>query len=126
MVKDFKYAVRMLAKNPAFTLVAVCSLAIGIGANSAMFSFADALLLRPLPVIEPSAVVTVNPAPVGLGANNTLSYPDYVDFRDKNRSFEGLIAYQYQQFGYAPNALTVPEMKFGAFVSGKFLQSSWR
>ncbi len=123
MLNDVKYAVRMLAKNPAFTVVAVCSLAIGIGANSAIFSFADALLLRPLPVMKPSGVVTVNPsAATTLGVDSTVSYPDYLDFRDRNRSFDGLIAFQYGQFGYAPNPSVVPEMQFGVFVSGNFFQ----
>jgi putative ABC transport system permease protein len=112
----------MLAKNPAFTAVAVCSLAIGIGANSAIFSFADALLLRPLPVKEPSGIVTVNPSTASFGTNSSVSYPDYLDFRDRNRSFDGLIAFQEEYFGYAPNASTVPEMQFGAFVSGNFFK----
>ncbi len=123
MLKDLKYAARMLAKNPGFTIVAVCSLAIGIGANSAIFSFADALLLRPLPVMKPSGVVTVNPGAAGaFGSNNNVSYPDYLDFRDRNRTFDGLVAYQYSQFGYAPNASVVPEMQFGMFVSGNFFR----
>src|SRR5688572_31646277 len=57
--QDVKYGCRMLASAPAFTIVSVLSLAIGIGANSAIFSFADALLLRPLPVARPGEVVTV-------------------------------------------------------------------
>lgn len=118
-----KYAVRILAKNPAFTAVAVCSLAIGIGANSAIFSFADALLLRPLPVMKPSGVVSINPgAAEAFGANTAVSYPDYLDYRDRNRSFDGLIAFQYSQFGYAANASVAPETKFGVFVSGNFFQ----
>lgn len=120
MLNDVKYAVKMLAKNPAFTAVAVCSLAIGIGANSAIFSFADALLLRPLPVRQPSGVVTVNPGSAAFGGNSTASYLDYLDFRDRSRSFHGLIAFQYGQFGYAPNPSVVPEMQVGVFVSGNF------
>jgi predicted permease len=121
-MKDLKYAARMLAKNPVFTTVAVCSLAIGIGANSSIFSLADALLLRPLPVMKPSGVVTVNPATSAFAGNSTISYPDYRDFRDRNRSFDGLIAFQYSQFGYAPNAAAQPETQFGAFVSGNFFR----
>lgn len=121
MINDVKYAVRMLAKNIGFTAVAVCSLAIGIGANSAIFSFADAMLLRPLPVPKSDEVVTVNPgAASGLRTDNSVSYPDYIDFRDRNRSFTSLVAYQYQEFGYAPNSSVVPQMQFGAFVSGNF------
>src|SRR4029078_6767354 len=57
--QDLRYGLRMLAASPGFTIVAVLSLAIGIGANCAIFSFADALLLRPLPVARPSEVLTV-------------------------------------------------------------------
>ena len=57
--QDIRYGCRMLAKNPAFTIVAVLSLAIGIGANCAVFSFADTLLLRPLTVPRPAEVLTV-------------------------------------------------------------------
>src|SRR5580704_13403021 len=60
MLKDIRQAIRLLAKNPGFTAIAALSLAIGIGANSAVFSFADALLLRPLPVDDPNGVVTVS------------------------------------------------------------------
>ena len=59
LASDVRYGCRMLAKNPGFTIVAVLSLAIGIGANCAIFSFADALLLRPLPVARPGEVFTV-------------------------------------------------------------------
>ncbi len=123
MLKDLKYAARMLGKNPGFTAVAVCSLAIGIGANSAMFSFADTLLLRPLPVMKPSGIVTINPSAANtFGADQTLSYPDYVDYRDRNRTFDGLLAWQYGQFGYAPNPSVVPETQFGLFVSANFFR----
>ncbi|HTU47196.1 MAG TPA: ABC transporter permease [Bryobacteraceae bacterium] len=123
MFKSLTYAARILRKSPGFTAVAVCSLAIGIGATSAMFSFADALLLRPLPVFEPSriaAVTTANSA--AFGTNNAISYPDYLDFRDRNRSFEGLLAASYATFGFSPNPATLPRMKFGLFVSGNFFR----
>ncbi len=122
MLNDITYALRMLRKHPGFTAVAACSLAIGIGANSAIFSFADAMLLRPLPVMKPSAVVNLASGPTTFGGNRTFSYPDYLDFRDRNRTFDGLIAFQYGQFGYAPNQSVVPEMQFGIFVSGNFFR----
>jgi hypothetical protein len=59
MLNDFRYALRTLRQNPGFAVVAIFSLALGIGANSAIFSFADALLLRPLPVPQPSRVVSI-------------------------------------------------------------------
>src|SRR5579863_10478180 len=92
LFQDIRYAFRVLLKNRAFTLVAVLSLAIGIGANSAMFSFADALLLRPMPVLHPNEVVTVQGKTSKDRATN-LSYPDYVDYRDRARSFDSLVAY---------------------------------
>ena len=93
--QDTKYGCRMLAGSPAFTIVCVLSLAIGIGANCAIFSFADALLLRPLPVARPGEVLTVG-STASLDAINasTLvsSYPDYVNIRERSQSFEGLAA----------------------------------
>jgi predicted permease len=123
MPNALSYAARMLYKNPGFTVVAVCSLAIGIGATSSMFSFADALLLRPLPVFEPSRVVAVNTvASEAFGAKTSISYPDYLDYRDRNRSFTGLVAASYATFGFNRKAGTQPHMKFGLFVSGNLFR----
>lgn len=123
MLKDLRYATRMLRKDAGFTAVAVCSLAIGIGATSAMFSFADALLLRPLPVLEPSRVVAINTATsTAFGASTALSRPDYEDFRDKSRTFSGVVAFQYSTFGFSPKPTSIPQMKFGMYVSGNFFR----
>src|SRR5262245_47429468 len=89
LARDVRYGVRMLAANPGFTFVCVISLAIGIGANCAVFSFADALLLRPLTVPRPGDVVTVG-SPDMMGRAVTASYRDYLDIRDRSRSFQGL------------------------------------
>lgn len=110
-------------KDPGFTAVAICSMAIGIGATSAMFNFADAMLLRPLPVADPYRVVAINTAKSApFGSNTTVSYPDYVDLRDHSRSFDGLVAASYARFGFSPDARTLPRMKFGLFVSGNFFR----
>ena len=90
--QDVRYGVRMLWKSPGFTAIAVVSLALGIGANTSIFSFVNAVLLRPLPVAHPEQLVYV------FSGNRTTpynvsSYPDYVDFRDKNEVFSALIAY---------------------------------
>ena len=123
MLKSLRHAARMLRKDLGFTAVAVCSLAIGIGATSAMFSFSDALLLRPLPILEPGRVVAVSTASsAAFGSNTALSNPDYLDFRDRNRTFEGLVAFSYATFGFSPNQATLPQMKFGLFVSGNFFR----
>ncbi|MBI1766335.1 MAG: ABC transporter permease [Acidobacteria bacterium] len=94
MMQDLRFAVRMLRKDKSFTLIAVFTLALGIGANTAIFSVADKLLLRSLPVKEPQQLAlisgeTVNPK----FQNNIFSYPDYVDYRDQNEVFSGLLAF---------------------------------
>jgi predicted permease len=126
MVTSLKHSLRVLRRDPGFTAVAVCSMAIGIGATSAMFSFANALLLRPLPVMKPDSVASVSRvASTGsgsLGANLSLSYPDYVDLRDRNRSFEGLAAAAYSAFGFSREPSVQPQMKFGQYVSGNFFK----
>ena len=123
MLISVKRAYRVLRKDPGFTAVAICSMAIGIGATSAMFSFADALLLRPLPVAEPGRVVAINTAKSAQFLGNTMiSYPDYVDLRDRNRTFDGLVASSYAKFGFSPDTRTLPRMKLGYFVSGNFFR----
>src|SRR5579871_4405303 len=123
MWSSTRHAFRILRQDPVFTTVAIGSLALGIGATSAMFSFASAMLLRPLPVVDPNRVVVINTAkPAPFGVNPPISYPDYVDLRDRNRSFEGLVAASYSSFGFAPNAATLPRMKWGYFVSGNFFR----
>src|SRR5271167_1204277 len=122
MLKDLRFAIRMLRKNPLFAVIAVCSLAIGIGANSAIFSLADAILLRPLPVLHPSQVVQVvmtSPSDPREG----VSYRDYVDFRDKNRSFDSLVGHMNGSFGFSAKPDALPQVKFGLFVSGNFFQA---
>jgi hypothetical protein len=90
LVQDLRHGRRMLAKNPGFTAVAVISIAIGVGANCATFSFGDAMLLRPLTVLRPSEVVTVGTSESLAGFSTLIaSYRDYVDFRDQSKSFEG-------------------------------------
>jgi macrolide transport system ATP-binding/permease protein len=118
--QDVRYGCRMLGKSPGFTTVAVVSLAIGVGANCAIFSFADALLLRPLPVARPGEVITV-------GSMNTLeslratvlvsSYRDYVDVRDRASSYEGLAAFSYNTAGFARDSKMTPKLKMGMVVS---------
>jgi predicted permease len=123
MLKSLRHALRLLLKAPGFTLVSVCSLAIGIGATSAMFSFADALLLRPLPVPEPSQIAAISTSTGEIFANTALSYPDYRDFRDGNRSFDGLLAATTVSFGFKPDAKSLPKIAIGMYVSGNFFRT---
>jgi macrolide transport system ATP-binding/permease protein len=123
LLKSLRHALRILFKTPGFTLVAICSLAIGIGATSAMFSFADALLMRPLPVAEPSRVVAVSSVgSAAFGTNTSVSYPDYRDLRDGNRSFDGLLAAGVSSFGFSSSAIALPKITYGMYVSGNFFR----
>jgi putative ABC transport system permease protein len=91
-MQDIRYAVRMLIKAPAFTLVAVIVLALGIGANTAIFSVVSGVLLRPLPFARPDALVQLHETDPrnGIGA---VAYPDLVDWRKEATTFESIIAY---------------------------------
>ncbi len=123
--QDVRYGCRMLARAPAFTLVAVLSLAVGIGANCAIFSFADGLLLRPLPVAGPARVVAVGSTTnlEALGASVLQSsYRDYVDVRDRSRSFDGLVAFAYATAGFASRPGAMPAFKLGMLASGNLFQ----
>ncbi|MEM8932308.1 MAG: permease, partial [Acidobacteriota bacterium] len=87
--RDLRYALRTLAKSPLFTLVAIATLALGIGVNATIFSFVDAVLLAPPPIDDPDEVVAVfsswDEEPWA-----TTSYLDYRDLRDQNEVFSGL------------------------------------
>lgn len=122
---DLRYALRSLRQNPGFALVAIVSLALGIGANAAIFSLADALVLRPLSVPHSSGVIQVQAQLRGetLGGvtqYSGMSYPDYRDLRDHSHSFTGLSAATYSLFGFATAKDALPQMKVGALVSGNF------
>jgi putative ABC transport system permease protein len=92
LFQDLKFGLRMLAKNPGFTVVAVLTLALGIGANTAIFTLVDAMLLRPLPVADPDRLVVVNTKSPQWGEVD-LSYPDYEDIRQQAKSFSGVTIY---------------------------------
>src|ERR1700704_3449241 len=96
MLTDLKYALRMLVKAPVFAVIAILTLALGIGANSAIFSVIDTVLLRPLPFKNPDEIVHVwgryaNDS--GRVRGNVHSFPDYVDLRDQSQSFAAMAAY---------------------------------
>lgn len=92
LVSDLRYGLRMLWNNSGFTIVAVLTLALGIGANTAVFSVVDAVLLKPLPYAGSDRLMTVQSMDSRHGtAGSTLSYPDFFDFRARNHVFEHLI-----------------------------------
>lgn len=92
LLKDIRYAVRTLFKSPGFTVVAILTLALGIGCNTAMFSVVTAVVLRPLPFPDPDKLVAVASASK-VRAVPAVSFPDFLDWRDQNRSFEHIAAY---------------------------------
>ena len=121
IAQDVRYALRMMRKNPGFTIVAILSLAIGIGANTAVFSIADALLLRPLPIPRPGEVITVGSTASIQGFSSLVaSYRDYVDIRDRSKSFEGLAAFTELTVGFATERDALPKLRIGMLVSGNF------
>ena len=92
--QDFRYGARVLQKNPLSTLIVILTLALGIGANTAIFSVINAVLLRPLPFTEPERLVTLwNVNPKAGGDGFPVSYPDFYDWRAQQHSFERLAAF---------------------------------
>jgi putative ABC transport system permease protein len=125
ILQDLKHGARMLVKNPGFTLVAIASIAIGVGANAAMFSLADGLVLRPLQVPRANQVVSVSAiAPRAnetvFVANSRISYPDYVDVRDGAQSFAGLLAYSVVVTSFADRRDQPAQTELGLAVSTNF------
>jgi predicted permease len=120
--QDIRFAVRVLLKNPGFTLIAALSLALGIGANSCIFSLADAVLLRPLPVLEPSSVVSITTNTPD-NPYSGVSYPDYRDFRDTSHSFDGIVASQISNLSVATDSRSLPKIYFGVLASDNFFQA---
>ncbi|HEX8775435.1 MAG TPA: ABC transporter permease [Pyrinomonadaceae bacterium] len=115
--QDVRYGVRMLIKRPGFTLIAVAILALGIGANTAIFSLINATLWRQLPVSEPESLVYVHSGNPNNPYSNA-SYPDYVEFRDQNQVFAGLAAWAGISASINSNDQT--DLIVGAIVSGNF------
>ena len=117
--QDVRQGVRMLLKNPGFSLVAVASIAVGVAACAAMFSVADGMVLRPLPVPRASEVVTINStAPDDGGRPIGLSYPAYQDLRKTARSFDGIGAHRVLITSFALRREDQTESRLGFAVSG--------
>src|SRR5437868_14983832 len=119
LYNDVRYGLRTLAANPAFTAVAILSLAIGIGANTSIFSLADAMLLRPLPVEHPSEIARVLSTSPSV-RHGSISYRDYVDFRDQIKALSGLIAYQQIPVAMNPDPRSPAQLKLGLAVSTNY------
>jgi predicted permease len=97
LIQDLRYGLRMLVKNPGFTAVAVITLALGIGANTAIFSLVNAVLLNPLPYPHPERLVALYSRTAQF-TNSSISYPNFLDWVRLNRSFSSLAAYREDNF----------------------------
>jgi putative ABC transport system permease protein len=127
LLQDLRYALRMLAKSPGFTVVAILTLALGIGANAAIFSLTDQVLLRRLPVQKPQELVVLHSPGPQPGRNwsdgdrgAAWSYPMYKDLRDRNQVFSGLLARFLTQASVSGQGQT--ELANAELVTGNYFE----
>ena len=120
LVQDLRYGVRMLLQKPAFTFVVVLALAVGIGANSAIFSVVNAVLLRPLPYADPERLVMIwmDNSRINI-AEDWHSFPNYTDYRDHNEVLESIAAFNNRSFNITGSG--EPERVQGAWMTGSLL-----
>jgi putative ABC transport system permease protein len=119
LVRDLRFALRSLRRAPAFTAVVVVTLGLGIGANSAVFSMVDSVLLHPLPVAHASEVVAITEAITDQLARQPLAYPNYRAFAERARSFSGIAAFATQDAVIATTT-DEPEQTQTSAVSGNY------
>ncbi len=118
LIKDLHYGIRMLAKTPGFTLVAVLSLALGIGANTTVFSLLDAVMFRSLPIENPERMVNIATRVKGGEPHLDFSYPLYTGLRDGNQTLSGIVAYSVTNLGLTAGDQT--ERIRGELVSANY------
>lgn len=119
LIHDLRYGLRTLAKNPGFAAAAVIVLALGIGANTAIFSVVNGVLLQPLPYRDPGHLMRLSETSPGF-ATMAVSYPNFVDWKDQNRSFAGLAAYRWEDYDITGGG--PPEHLGGQMVSADFFR----
>ena len=95
--QDVRYSLRMLGKNPGFAAIAILTLALGIGANSALFSVVNGVLLRPLPYPQPDRVIAISEKSASF-ENSSISYPNFLDWQRSNSTFSAIAAYRGDNF----------------------------
>ncbi len=118
VLQDLRFGLRMLRKSPRFTCVAILTLALGIGANAVVFSLLNALVLRPLNVPQAKNLFMIERGKDRAPSN---SCPDYVDLRDRNRAFDGLVAYEITPAGL--NTDGTPEQVWLYETSGNYFDA---
>jgi hypothetical protein len=117
--QDLRYSVRVLLKSPGFTAVAVLSIALGIGANTAVFSLVNAVLFKPLPVDHPEQLAALYTMEPNSSFPDAFSYPDYLDYRDSNEVFSDLVGHYGVALSLA-NTGAQPELVWGELVTGNY------
>ena len=121
MIQDLRYGVRMLLKNPGFTFIAVLTLALGIGANTAIFSIVNAVLLRPFPYQAPERLVIIQER-VSAQGGFSPSYPNFVDWRAQNTVFDSIVAVRTNE-SFNFTGAGEPERLQGRLVSAEFFST---
>src|SRR5436853_3215764 len=123
LLSDIKHGCRLLIRNPAFTIVVLLALALGIGANTAVFSVMDAVLLKPLPYKNPDHIVSVAGRFTGIGIpddRNAISPPEFMDLRRFSTSFSDISA--VVAASYNIRVTDTPERVSGAIVTANFFR----
>ena len=130
LLQDVRYALRSLARAPGFTLVALATLALGIGGTTAIFSVVDGILLRPLPYPEPAAIVRVVNSTEADREGSGFSAADYLDYRNSHRSFAAIAGFRQDVVdltgGAEPVRLTALETTAAFFDVFGVTVRSWR
>lgn len=120
LMQDMRFAMRQLYKKPGFAAVAIITLALGIGANTAVFSVVDAVMLRPLPYFQPERLIDAQSMSSRNPVSDSVSYPDFFDWRAQNRTLEHLVSYHDNNFTLT--GLERPVQLDGEIVSWDFVQ----
>src|SRR5262249_50534740 len=120
LMQDLAYALRMIRKNPGFAAIVILMIALGIGANTAIFSVVNAALLRPLPFADPERIVVVYQQ-TGNFENASVSYLNFLDWQKQNRSFENIAAWRSESFNWTGSgeAQRLP----GLMISAEFFDA---
>src|SRR6185369_12608765 len=118
--KDLRYGKRMLFKNPGFTAATIIAIALGIGANTAIFSVVNMVLLRPLPYHQPDRLIAVWETDTRkVESKLSISYPDFFDWRERNQSLENVAVYHSAAFSMSGEGQ--PAELSGQIVSAELL-----
>jgi hypothetical protein len=120
-MKDLRFAFRQLRKTPGFSLIAILTLGLGIGANTSIFSVVNAVLLRPLPYPEPARLAILSESD-STQENISVSFPDYVDWRRDNTVFESLSVSRRESYNLSGLENRAPEQISGGLVTASFFK----